>query len=192
MQRERDRGQTVVLEATLELSADGTSLSATGAALVDASGKRQPLGRERLEQLLHALLQGASAGASTPRPPSCADERVARALSLLHTRLAHRWTVQALAKTVGLSRAAFARRFVRELSTPPLRYLAELRLQRAAELLAAADASLAAIAAEVGYESEFAFGRAFKRRFGEPPGAWRKRVRAAGQAFPVPPVRAAA
>jgi AraC-like DNA-binding protein len=103
------------------------------------------------------------------------DERVARALARMNEHLAERWTVARLARVAALSRAAFARRFAAEVGQPPLRYLAERRLARAAELLRASDASLAWIAGEVGYESEFAFSRAFKRHFGEPPGAFRRR-----------------
>jgi len=113
---------------------------------------------------------------SSPPPPM--DERIARALGRLRERPTDRWTVAALAKAAGLSRAAFARRFLAELGVPPLRYLAELRMDLGARLLAEGDASLAHIAAQVGYESEFAFSRAFKRRTGEAPGAYRRRRRA--------------
>ncbi|MEJ7732220.1 MAG: AraC family transcriptional regulator [Polyangiaceae bacterium] len=122
------------------------------------------------------------------RPPL--DERVARALAQMQARPAERWTVAKLAKAAGLSRAAFARRFAAEVGVPPLRYLADLRLGRAAQRLVEGNDSLAGVAAEVGYESEFAFSRAFKRRYGEAPGVWRRHARAAGGA-PMAP-RAAA
>jgi AraC-like DNA-binding protein len=119
-----------------------------------------------------------SAGGQAARPPL--DERVARALEQMRSRPAERWTVAKLAKAAGLSRAAFARRFAAEVGVPPLRYLADLRLARAAQRLVEGNDSLAGVAAEVGYESEFAFSRAFKRRYGEAPGVWRRHARAAG------------
>jgi transcriptional regulator GlxA family with amidase domain len=90
-----------------------------------------------------------------------------------------RWSVQSLAKAVGLSRAAFARRFARALGVSPIAYLAELRLARAAQRLGECDHSLAEVAAEVGYESEFAFSRAFKRLYGVPPATYRRQHRSA-------------
>ncbi|MEQ9563933.1 MAG: AraC family transcriptional regulator, partial [Woeseiaceae bacterium] len=76
------------------------------------------------------------------------------------------------------SRSAFAERFTRVLGEPPMRYLAKLRLQGAARALSESDHSIARIAFDVGYESEAAFNRAFKREFGAPPSMWRKSRRA--------------
>lgn len=104
------------------------------------------------------------------------DARVTRALALIHSRPRERWTLQALAKASGLSRSAFVRRFRRDVGVSPLRYLTERRLHLAAELLVQTDESLAAIAAQVGYESEFAFSRAFKRHSGHAPGAFRRQA----------------
>jgi AraC-like DNA-binding protein len=104
-----------------------------------------------------------------------ADRRVARALAAMQERLDERWSVAALAKVAGLSRAAFARRFLAEVGTPPLRHLYTLRMRRAQQLLLETDESLASIAARIGYDSEFAFSRAFRRAFGEAPGAFRRR-----------------
>ncbi|HEY4121008.1 MAG TPA: AraC family transcriptional regulator [Byssovorax sp.] len=111
------------------------------------------------------------------------DPRIARALAAISARVADRWTVAKLAKIAGLSRAAFARRFAAEVGQPPARYVASLRLQRAADLLSSDDASLAEIAAAVGYATEFALSRAFRRSVGEPPGAFRKRIRARSAPF---------
>src|SRR5215468_2460814 len=83
------------------------------------------------------------------------DARIVRALEALAARPTERWTVARLAKVAGLSRAAFARRFAAEVGAPPLRHLAALRMRRAAELLGGTDASLADIAARVGYANEF-------------------------------------
>jgi AraC-like DNA-binding protein len=102
------------------------------------------------------------------------DKPVARALALLQADPAKRWTVERLARAVGLSRATFARRFVAVSGCSPLRYLTDLRLALAASLLENDDASLAEVATRVGYVSEFAFSRAFKRRHGVAPGLFRR------------------
>ena len=117
-------------------------------------------------------------GASRPANDASrsTDPRIARALAAARARLAERWTVAKLAKVAGMSRAAFARRFLADVGVPPLRFLANERLRRAAALLEATDASLAGIAVEVGYATEFALGRAFRRVVGEPPGVYRRRV----------------
>lgn len=103
------------------------------------------------------------------------DRVVGRALALLHARVAHSWTTEALAQEVGLSRSAFAERFSALVGTPPMHYLANWRLQLAALRLRDSPASTAQIAYEVGYESEAAFCRAFKRHFDTTPAAWRRR-----------------
>jgi transcriptional regulator GlxA family with amidase domain len=102
------------------------------------------------------------------------SDPIARAIRLVEGDLARAWSVERLAKTVGLSRAAFTRRFRATTGHPPERYWVELRMRRAAELLRSSDQGLAAIAAEIGYGSEFAFGRAFKRWSGVAPGGYRK------------------
>ena len=102
------------------------------------------------------------------------DRFVGRALSMLHAQPAHSWTVEELARKVGLSRSALAQRFTDLLGQPPMQYLARWRLQIAAQELLGGNKSLAVIAEQVGYESEAAFNRAFKREFGTPPAYWRK------------------
>jgi AraC-like DNA-binding protein len=103
------------------------------------------------------------------------DLAVARALELMCHQLDRHWTVETLARAVGLSRPAFAKRFALALGVPPLRYLSEVRLELAARLLESSDASLSELAQTVGYASEFAFSRAFKRRFGVAPSFFRRR-----------------
>jgi transcriptional regulator GlxA family with amidase domain len=102
------------------------------------------------------------------------DRFVTRALGLLHDAPAARWTVASLAKKVGTSRAVLARRFRAITGLSPLRYLSRVRMERATELLLTSDLSLAEIAREVGYDSEFSFNRAFKRNRGLPPGIFRR------------------
>lgn len=104
---------------------------------------------------------------------------VSRALSLLHARPAHPWTLEELAAQTGLSRTALAERFQRLLGEPPLRYLTRWRLALAARQLRETQEALARIAERVGYDSEAAFNRAFKREFGAPPASWRRQMRGA-------------
>jgi AraC-like DNA-binding protein len=107
------------------------------------------------------------------------DLCVRKALTLLVSRLNERWTVSRLARELGLSRAALARRFLRALGTSPLRYLTAERIRVAERLLLESDAALSEIARQVGYESEFAFSRAFKRLRGVAPGQFRRTLGAA-------------
>jgi len=104
------------------------------------------------------------------------DRRIERALELLDADLSKYWTVELLAGAVGLSRPAFARQFVQMMKLSPMRYLAHRRMQLAADLLRNSDAGLAEIAERVGYRSEFAFGRAFKRHQDLSPGVYRRQL----------------
>jgi AraC-like DNA-binding protein len=102
------------------------------------------------------------------------DPVVGRALALLHSQMAHRWTTGELAQEIGLSRSAFAERFTGVMGEPPMRYLANWRMQFAAQRLRDSHEPVARVAFEAGYESETAFNRAFKRAFNVPPMIWRK------------------
>jgi AraC-like DNA-binding protein len=102
------------------------------------------------------------------------DQRVGRALALMHENPSRAWTIASLADEVALSRSAFFERFVRLIGLPPMQYLAQWRMQVAANLLRQSCASIASIALDVGYESEAAFSRAFKRFVGTPPAGWRR------------------
>lgn len=104
------------------------------------------------------------------------DVYVARALAAMIAEPARRWTVAALGRIAGLSRAAFARRFTDALGTSPLRWLTAHRLELARRRLRETDHALAALAHELGYASEFAFAKAFKRAMGIAPGRFRRRV----------------
>jgi len=102
------------------------------------------------------------------------DRYVGRALGLLHERPAHDWTIDELGRDVGLSRSALHERFVQYVGQPPMQYLANWRVQVGSRLLRETHRTVAAIAQEVGYESEAAFSRAFKRLVGSPPATWRR------------------
>ena len=101
------------------------------------------------------------------------DRQVGRALALMHADPRQPWNVAELANAAALSRSAFCERFVRLLGVSPARYLARWRMEVAASLLRQGRAPVAAIAFEVGYESEAAFTRAFTRLVGMPPSRWR-------------------
>ena len=102
------------------------------------------------------------------------DPVVGEALALLHRDPARGWTVADLAHEVGVSRTRFAERFRHFLGEPPMAYLARWRLKLAADMLLSSTASVCAIAADVGYASEAAFNRVFKRVFGCPPAQFRR------------------
>lgn len=102
------------------------------------------------------------------------DRFIGRALALMHEAPAQSWTIDELGRRVGLSRSALHERFVQLIGVPPMQYLAQWRMQVAARLLLETRATVAAIALDVGYESEAAFARAFKRLVGMPPAAWRR------------------
>lgn len=102
------------------------------------------------------------------------DPVIGEALALLHKDPAHPWTVAGLSHQVGVSRTRFAERFRHFLGEPPMAYLARWRLKLAAEMLASSNANVGEIAAGVGYASEAAFNRIFKREFGCPPAQFRR------------------
>lgn len=102
------------------------------------------------------------------------DPVVGRAIQALHERPAHPWTVAELARQVAVSRSVLAARFPQLLGVSPIAYLTRWRIRLATNLLEDGSLSLADVAARVGYESESAFNRAFKREMAVPPATWRK------------------
>jgi AraC-like DNA-binding protein len=102
------------------------------------------------------------------------DQHVGAALRLVHARPSDDWSLERLAREVGLSRTTFAERFSHYVKVSPMQYLARWRLQLAGRLLEQSGVSIAQAGAQVGYESEAAFNRAFKKFVGVPPGTWRK------------------
>ena len=103
------------------------------------------------------------------------DRYIGRALGALHRQPGRDWTLDALARDVGLSRSALAERFTAFVGMPPMRYLTDWRMQLAANQLLTGSENVAVIAHRVGYESEAAFSRVFKKRTGASPTAWRRR-----------------
>jgi AraC-like DNA-binding protein len=134
-----------------------------------------------LDRLLDVLLVSClrALWADQLRPPVWAgvpqDPSVGAALRAMHADPAHPWTVEELAGIAGLSRAALAKRFTAEVGAPPMTYLTQWRMGLARQSLSEDGATLAAVARQVGYASEYAFSAAFKREVGEAPGRWRAR-----------------
>jgi AraC-like DNA-binding protein len=112
------------------------------------------------------------------------DRIVGAALRALHGAPARAWTLEDLARDAGSSRSVLAERFQQLVGQPPMQYLAQWRMLLASNLLARSNAPLARIAEEVGYQTDTAFSRAFRREYGLPPAAWRRR-QAGGAVAPV-------
>jgi AraC-like DNA-binding protein len=124
--------------------------------------------------ILRAWYEEQAAEATSGWAAALADPAVSAALLRIHRAPRHPWTVEELGTQVGLSRAAFARRFSTLVGQPPLAYLTWWRMTSAGALLRGSDASLHAIAERAGYASESAFNRAFKRQYGSTPGDYRR------------------
>lgn len=131
----------------------------------------------RLSELL--FVEAVRQYAATPRDrdtgwlKGAGDPRVGRALALMHQGIGSPWSTETLAKEVAMSRSAFVDRFTALMGMPPIRYLTLWRLQTAKSQLRETQQSIAQLAYAVGYDSEEAFSRAFKREFGVPPARWR-------------------
>jgi AraC-like DNA-binding protein len=102
------------------------------------------------------------------------DRIVGAALTEMHSRPAHAWTLEALARAAGTSRSVLAERFQHFVGSAPMEYLTQWRMVLAANLLCRSNAPLARIAEDVGYQTDTAFIRAFRREYGLPPAAWRR------------------
>ena len=161
------------LENSLRYSVDNADASSPGGEAVLAK-LSEVLFVETLRRYI-ALLPREQAGWLA----GVRDPEVGKALALLHRKPAHPWTIAALAKEVGISRSVLAERFRRYLLETPIAYLTRWRLQLGAQMLKSTSSSVAQIAAEVGYESEPAFNRAFKREFGFPPARFRSQSKSA-------------
>ena len=129
------------------------------------------------ELLFFEVLRACIESGSSPQTGWLAglrDPVVARSLALIHERPAEPWSVASLARAVASSRPVVAERFVALVGIPPMQYLTRWRVLLAAHLLRSGELNIGRIAEKIGYESEAAFNRAFKRQFGVPPGTWRR------------------
>jgi transcriptional regulator GlxA family with amidase domain len=130
-----------------------------------------------LRDWLHSV-----AGQDRAWPAALGDEAIVGALAALHEDPGASWSVDALARSVNLSRTTFVRRFRALTGEPPGTYLARVRMNAAARLLRETAAPMAEVGARVGYTSEYAFSRAFHRHHGTSPGRYRSRAPGSGLA----------
>lgn len=134
---------------------------------------------DKLAELLFVEALRGFVEALPPQPTSwlagLRDPLVGRCIALLHQRPERDWTVAALARALSVSRTVLAERFVMLTGIPPIQYLTQWRLALAAHLLRRGRLGIARVAEQVGYDSEAAFCRAFKREYGVPPGQWRRK-----------------
>ena len=131
-----------------------------------------------IEMMFIEILRGQLQTQATEASSSLAalsDPIVGQILNRFHSDPAYPWTVPELASQLNLSRSALAQRFTQLLGQPPMQYLTHWRLQLASKHLQNSNITIAKVATQVGYESEAAFNRAFKRHVGMPPGTWRSR-----------------
>ena len=161
------------LENSLRYSVDNSDASGPGGKAVLAK-LSEVLFVETLRRYIELLPSEETGWLAGVRDPD-----IGKALALLHQKPAHPWTIASLGSEIGVSRSVLAERFRRYLAESPMAYLAHWRLQLGAQLLKTTSRSVADIAAEVGYESEPSFNRAFKRQFSLPPARFRSEMRAA-------------
>jgi AraC-like DNA-binding protein len=156
------------IESTLALAAQETGAARAGSVSMLAK-LSELLFVEAVRRYVESLPP-----ASTGWLAGLRDPLVGKALALLHAQPAREWTVEQLGREVGLSRSALSERFGALVGQPPMQYLVRWRMRLAADRLRSDERGIARIAEEVGYESEAAFNRAFKREFGVPPAKWRR------------------
>ncbi len=180
------RGLPPLLRVNIRTGQSGRWLEDSIRRLVEEVDSRQPGSEAMLAKISEALFVETLRQYVAGLPPGqhgwltgARDNVVGKSLAILHSRVDHPWTIAELAKEVGLSRSALVERFSRYLDEPPMAYLTRWRLQLAARRLTSTPRSVAEIAGEVGYESEAAFNRAFKREFGIPPARFRRERRTA-------------
>jgi AraC-like DNA-binding protein len=166
-----------------DLRATGAWLQTLLHVAVRESGEGRPGGDNILARVSELMFVEAIRRHVAGLPPSetgwlagLRDPLVGRALTALHGGYCEQWTVERLARTVGASRSVLAERFTEMVGQPPMQYLALWRMQLASRRLLTGE-SITAVASAVGYESEAAFSRAFKKLVGDSPAAWRRAAR---------------
>jgi AraC-like DNA-binding protein len=179
-------GLPLMIKVNIRGDAAGEWLEASVRHLVSEAGSGQPGQSVLLSKMAEALFIETLRRYMEQLPPEqtgwlagARDPVVGSALALLHRRPCHPWTLAALAAEVGASRSVIAERFARFLGEPPLGYLTRWRLQLAVRFLET-PRTIVQVATEVGYESETAFNRAFRREFGLPPAQYRRKLAANG------------
>jgi AraC-like DNA-binding protein len=167
--RQEQSGQW--LENSIRYSLADSKVSGAGAEAVLAK-LSETLFIETLRRYMSHMPEGQTGWLAGAR-----DAEVGRVLALMHRQPAARWTIAALAHEAGISRSVLAERFRQYLGEPPVAYLTRWRLQLGAQMLSSTSYSVAQIASKVGYDSEQAFNRAFKRNFGSPPARYRNETK---------------
>lgn len=163
-----ERAHAELLQSTLALMKKETAAEGLGASFVV----------DRLTDALFVQAMRAFFSSGSALAPgwitALTDRRVAKAIRAVHADLVRPWTVAEMAREAGVSRSSFAAAFTSAVGESPLDYVTNWRVYRAKVLLSSSDASLAEIAQLVGYDSDTALSRAFKRKVGVPPGEFRR------------------
>jgi AraC-like DNA-binding protein len=167
----------ILLPAATDVAAMMTALLAMLEAEVTRPRAGSTLVAGRLAEILLVEAIRSQAADAIARPgwiAALADPQIGAALRLMHRDVAHPWTVEALARGTGMSRSAFAARFLAQVGRPPQAYLRHWRMVLAQARLRSGNRSIAAVAEQVGYTSHSAFASAYHRNFGYPPGRNRR------------------
>lgn len=163
-------GQNWAVQCMRQAVAESTNRQPGGGAMLERLSEMMFI--DAMRRYLGALPEGSQGWLAALR-----DRFVGRALTLLHAAPDEPWTVEELGRRVGLSRSTLHERFAALVGQAPMQYLAHWRIQVGATLLRDTDFTVAAVAQQVGYESEAAFARAFKRLVGQPPAVWRRKAK---------------
>ena len=163
-------GQDWAVQCMRQAAAESTNRRPGGGAMLERLSEMMFI--DAMRRYLGALPEDSSGWLAGLR-----DRFVGRALTLLHAAPEAPWTVEELSQRVGLSRSALHERFAGLIGQAPMQYLAHWRIQVGATLLRDTAFTVAAVAQQVGYESEAAFARAFKRLVGQPPAMWRRKAK---------------
>jgi len=166
-----EQARAIALQGTLQLLAMETGEPGLGSGLLVSR-----LADSVFVQAVRAHVE-AEGRQQTGWLGALADARIGPALRAMHKDMAREWTVETLASAASLSRSAFAQRFRERVGQAPLEYLTQWRMFKAGNMLGQGHAAVGTIAGAVGYESEAAFSKAFKRTMGMAPGAWRAAAR---------------
>jgi AraC-like DNA-binding protein len=163
-----NQARTLALPTTLQLLASEMAEQAPGSEIV-----ANRLAEVLFIQTIRAHIASCNESCKQPWLRAIFDPKIGAALRSIHDNVNSPWTVESLADAAGMSRSAFAMRFKELLGQTPLDYVTEWRMQRALPLLQSGDKKLTEIAQAVGYESDAAFSKAFKRVVGVAPGEYR-------------------